>query len=144
MNKPESGLYQRFKHILLPCPIELKRVENSMDTGTPDVYYYTESNEGWIELKHIPRFPVRRGTPIRIPFRPGQYSWFKARFRLNPKTTYFLIVQIYDVVFMFKNSNVKEVYSFPELVHLCSYQWTVGRAHQAEIYRVLNELTTCL
>ena len=48
------------------------------DQGVPDV----ECLLGWIELKHLPRFPARAGTPVRVPhFTREQRGWLRRRWR---------------------------------------------------------------
>jgi hypothetical protein len=50
----------------------LKRVENAIDVGTPDVSYClrqsasTRAATGWLELKHIDALPARSATSVRI------------------------------------------------------------------------------
>jgi hypothetical protein len=138
MNKPESNLYARLSRALVACPIELKRVENSMDTGTPDVFYTSKNNEGWIELKYIKKFPVRLNTTIKVPFRAGQYAWVKRRLRLNNKTTNVLVIQIENTLFVFKDHSIQEEYTRKELVGLCSYQHDMTQIKGTPIFKELD------
>jgi hypothetical protein len=46
---------------------DLVRVENRVGVGTPDVNWAGFAQSGWLELKHLPRWPVRESTPILIP-----------------------------------------------------------------------------
>lgn len=50
---------------------KLRRIEDKLSRGTPDVLYYLRrgnvSARGFIELKHLPSWPSRATTPIIIP-----------------------------------------------------------------------------
>lgn len=140
MTGPEAKVFAKIKNALHPCPISLKRVENSMDTGTPDVYFTAVSNEGWIELKQIKSFPKRESTPIKIPFRPGQYAWLMSRYHMNPSTSGYLLIQIEDVLFLFKNEQIQEVYTREELLNKCCFmsnnRWS---AIATPLFKALNK-----
>ena len=141
MNKPEAGVYAKVNKSLKPCPIKLKRVENSMDTGTPDVYYYSANNEGWIEFKYIKSFPKRIDTLITIPFRPGQYAWLISRYNLNNSTSGFLLIQIEDVIFLFKNSLIQEKYTRAELLDRCDFMINIkSKGLSTCLFNALNSL----
>lgn len=50
----------------------LKRIENGVELGTPDVAYVLKvparpAASGWIELKHLSGWPKRPGTALNIP-----------------------------------------------------------------------------
>lgn len=43
------------------------RIENGVEPGTPDVYFSGPVvGRGWLELKHVPRWPARAATPCRV------------------------------------------------------------------------------
>jgi hypothetical protein len=65
------------------------RVENPIHPGTPDVNI---ADGRWIELKCIPRWPVRALTPVRIAhFTPQQRVWLYRRWRAAPGSTLLLL-----------------------------------------------------
>lgn len=69
----EGALWDTVRTALLPWGA-LKRIENSVDLGTPDVLYCLRRPRsvprvhvtGWVELKHLPAWPVRPDTPVVI------------------------------------------------------------------------------
>ena len=125
--KPETQLYKTLKQKLNRYPIELKRIENDIELGTPDLYYYTIYTEGWIELKQIKSLPKQASTKIKIPFRPGQYAWLLDRVRLNPMLHSFLVVKIEERLYVFYNSQIQEAYTLGELLAKnCFNQSLVG------------------
>ena len=53
-------------------------VENPAYPGTPDVNFLN----GWLELKHLPNWPVRANTPVQLGhFTPRQRIWLRKRWR---------------------------------------------------------------
>jgi len=74
----EANLRAAVKRALSPYGV-VKRVENAADVGTPDVAYCLKGRAGWLELKHLPAWPVRPATPVRIAhLRPEQVLWLEA------------------------------------------------------------------
>lgn len=67
----EDALWARTREHLGPLGL-LKRVENPIDPGTPDVCYLLSRYPkvapvcGWLELKHVPEWPKRPGTVFKI------------------------------------------------------------------------------
>jgi len=67
----EPALWQRTKAHLSPYG-KLVRLENPIDPGTPDVLYCIRRKPamtpatGLLELKHVPEWPARYGTPLRV------------------------------------------------------------------------------
>lgn len=125
--KPETALYRSIKPRLERYLVHLVRIESSVNIGIPDIYYYTPTSEGWLELKQIKQMPLYINTPIRIPFRQGQHAWLTQRFIKNTKTLGFLLVKIDKEVFLFKNNNILEEYTRTSIYKL------------AEVYGRLND-----
>lgn len=113
--KPETRLYHSLKTLLAPYSVHFDRIENSVNTGIPDIYFVTPENEGYIELKQIKAYPKNATTTIKIPFRPGQYAWFRRRLKLNSLTNYFLLLQVAGQLYVFHNKGVREEYTRQEL-----------------------------
>lgn len=120
MKKPESKLYEKLVKLFEAYPIIFHRIENDAELGTPDLHYTTENNEGWVELKVIKSMPKKKETGIKIPFRPGQYSWLRNRYWLNKNTSNWLVIQVEDMFFAFKNKGIKETYTRSELLSMCT------------------------
>jgi len=75
----ESAMWARLRARLDPFG-HFVRVENAIESGTPDVSYcITPGREGWMELKWAARWPVRSG-PLRLKhFTPEQRRWIRKR-----------------------------------------------------------------
>jgi hypothetical protein len=75
VRKPEQRLYDTMK---ANCAhgVRLERVENGVNTGTPDVHATRRGVTRWIELKVVER-PVRITTPLikRDTMRRDQIAW---------------------------------------------------------------------
>ena len=70
-------------------PLNAVAVENPAMPGTPDVNYI----EGWIELKRLPRWPVRQNTIVRIPtYTQQQRVWHFRRRRAGGQCWFLLQV----------------------------------------------------
>lgn len=80
---------------------EPQRVENPAGPGTPDVYYtMLTGTMGWVELKHVDKWPVRASTALNINhFTPQQRAWLRRHGKagcqchvlLQVDTDYFLL-----------------------------------------------------
>lgn len=140
MRKDETVMGHRLKNKLKRHPIEIKRMENEVDAGTPDAYYYTPFNEGWIEHKIIKSLPVKESTKIKIPFRPGQYGWLMERFSKCPGSVGFLVVQIMNTLYIFKNEGIKEEYTREELIGLSTYFEKFSLAKANDIFKVFSNI----
>ncbi len=57
----------------------IKRVENLIEVGTPDVYFAHDGVCGWLELKCM-RVERCKGE-VKIQFRPGQYPWLRTHWK---------------------------------------------------------------
>lgn len=70
----ESQMWEALRPIL--APVHPVRVENRVESGTPDVNYL----DGWIELKYIKNWPKKPEDPVRIAhFTPQQRTWLTLR-----------------------------------------------------------------
>lgn len=64
MRKAEQRLWDTMRQRLSGVPmLNLKRVENIVEPGFPDVYFRAERQHGWVELK-APKTPKRASTPL--------------------------------------------------------------------------------
>jgi hypothetical protein len=85
----ESSLWKRIKAGAaalhgLGTRIDLKRLENAVAAGHPDVEGCIDGQQIWIELKSELR-PARLATPIRFKVRPAQSIWHKQRGRAGSR-----------------------------------------------------------
>jgi hypothetical protein len=79
----EADLWARVRAALAPHG-RLVRVENRCDLGTPDVHYCLRrrpgdpATEGWLELKHVERWPPLARS-LRVPsLTLDQVTWHEA------------------------------------------------------------------
>ena len=75
----EHALSRRLVKKLAPKMYRWDRIENSVATGTPDVFYVGMRRPGWVELKHCHDYPKQPTTPIRFKrFTPDQVKTIEA------------------------------------------------------------------
>lgn len=85
----ESAMWKKVRPILLAAKLDPVRVENPIHPGTPDVNL---CDGRWIELKCIPRWPVRASTVVRIAhYTPQQRVWLYRRWIAAPGSTLLLL-----------------------------------------------------
>jgi len=71
----ERQMWDRLRPLLIKQKFDPVRMENSAMPGTPDVNYI----EGWIELKYIPRWPVRWSSLKISHYTSEQRAWLMRR-----------------------------------------------------------------
>jgi len=82
----EGGMWKSIRPVLKP--LDPVRIESPIVPGIPDVNY----NLGWIELKYMPRWPVK-GGPLRIDhYTKEQRDWAIQRKRAGGKV--FLLLKV--------------------------------------------------
>lgn len=87
--KSESVMWKKVRPIFLEAKLDPVRVENPIHPGTPDVNL---ADGRWIELKCIPRWPVRASTVVRIKhFTPQQRVFLYRRWKSAPGSTFLLL-----------------------------------------------------
>ena len=57
----------------------MTRIETSTGNGVPDVCLHFSGKHVWVELKHIPYWPKRKDTLVKLLLRPEQKLWLKSR-----------------------------------------------------------------
>lgn len=61
------------------------RLESSAGNGVPDITYGIPGEHGglglngFLELKYIPKWPIKPETKVKLPLRPEQKLWIKTR-----------------------------------------------------------------
>lgn len=91
----EQTMWDRVRDALVQGPRdEATRVENPAWPGTPDVSYCMRSAEGWLELKQITSWPVKRDTVVQVShFTPQQRAWLRKRRQAGGRAFLLLKVQ---------------------------------------------------
>jgi len=91
----------------------IQRIENTLDLGTPDAVYGLNYVTGLLEAKQLSRIPVHK---FKVPFRPGQYAWYK-RYAERKTGPYTLLLTIVDDWYIVPKSAVQEYYTMEEINH---------------------------
>jgi hypothetical protein len=105
----ETSLWGRLHRHLGPYG-RLIRIENRVETGMPDVYYCLRGATGWLELKQLPAWPKRAGTPIRIGhLTREQVIWLEAE-RANGGAAH-LLLQVGRDILLLDPSAVRDLFT---------------------------------
>jgi len=104
----ESGVWAYLKKGMIGTGWHATRIESSSGNGVPDVSFGIPEKNGWMELKYIPEWPKREGTIIKLPLRPEQKHWIKARGYLSGDVWVF--VRIKDTFFILTWEKAMEAY----------------------------------
>lgn len=107
----ESNLWKTVKPKLSPFGA-FRRVENRIDTGTPDVAYcatwQSETQSGWIELKDVHEWPVKPETNLTIEhLTQVQENWMIDWVGMGGRA--YLLVQVKHDYLLFNAWAVKEI-----------------------------------
>jgi len=89
----ESGVWQYLRKGMMGSGWHVTRIESSAGNGVPDVSYGIPGISGWIELKYIVNWPVRATTKVKLPLRPEQKYWIKARGELAGNVWVFIRIE---------------------------------------------------
>lgn len=74
----EANMWKTLRKHFIAAELDPHRIESSTKSGIPDVNIVS----GWIELKYIPRVPVRPDSKVRFPgFSIEQRNWLVKRSR---------------------------------------------------------------
>ena len=77
--KPEQRMWQVLRELTHGL-WNAQRHEDEFALGIPDVSFGAKHVQGWIELKQIPKWPVRPSTEVRVDhFTKQQRAWLKIR-----------------------------------------------------------------
>jgi len=89
----EAGLWSHMRRKCKNFPCDLTRVENGVETGTPDVNGCYDAVEFWVELKFRETWPVRESTPVRFRhYTEDQRRWLRDRGKVGGRA--WLLVQV--------------------------------------------------
>lgn len=84
-----------------------KRIENSLEPGTPDIYFTNKKFTGWMEAKML-KLGEKFIGEVRIPFRPAQYEWLMDNYK-NGGLSVLGIISDWGVFFAV-NEDIQRVY----------------------------------
>lgn len=103
MSGRESQLWQHVKRATTRAatgPLYLRRVENPLNDGHPDVEYLYRGRAGVVELKQRPAWPVRATTPVRLKhYTQAQRDDLKARYEAGGRA--FVLLQAAEEYLLF-------------------------------------------
>ncbi|MHA1302124.1 MAG: hypothetical protein ACTSPI_00280 [Candidatus Heimdallarchaeaceae archaeon] len=128
----ETKIYHKMRDKLSGKGMLLQRIE--MD-HVPDIFYRTWHQDGWIELKTLKSYPIRK-TYVEVPFRPGQMNWIKTYCSL--KGNMFLFFYIENSLWIFKKMNIKERYYINEIKKFSCYNALWKEVDWDNIYNLLD------
>ena len=101
MSKNESWFWGKIRDNL---NLEyMKRVENKIEPGWPDVHYINNTFPGWIELKYEEKFPKR------IDFEPGQPIWLSNYWEKGGTCFVFLYVRSENAIYVWLGFSAPEL-----------------------------------
>lgn len=92
----------------------LVRIENKIGLGTPDLAYVlrakgNRAEAGWVELKFLPRWPVRAETPVIISsLTIDQVMWGEAHVREGGRS--YLLLQAGRSYVLLKHPDVRKIF----------------------------------
>ena len=89
----EAGVWQTLRKGMMGTGWHVTRIESSAGNGVPDVSFGIPSKNGWVELKYIAEWPKRITTLIKLPLRPEQKHWIKARGELSGDVWVFIRIE---------------------------------------------------
>lgn len=140
--KSESLMWKKVRPVLLAAKLDPVRVENPIHPGTPDVNL---CDGRWLELKCIPRWPVRATTNVRIAhYTPQQRVWLYRRWKAAPGSTLLLLEVIADRQWLLFDGDVaaKIVGRTTAVVHRTSARAVLAESGLAELPAIFGEVDT--
>lgn len=121
--------------------LRLVRVEDRFNEGYPDVLYCFRGSAGWIELKHLGQWPVRKETPVHLPKLTLEQvtfaeSWDAAGGRC------WVLLQVANEYLMFPSTVTRAIYERRlTRVHLSrlASAWSAGKLPASAILKALDQ-----
>lgn len=125
-----------------PKHLRMQRIEDAYSSGIPDVAFSASWKRkriaGWIELKRVLKYPVRKATPIKMEhFTKEQKLFLKLHGRLSHSA--YLFVQVENDYYIFDHINIDKLgdeYDRADFERLCCGMWR-GGCNWKEVYMVL-------
>ena len=138
--KAESLMWKKLRPFLLAAKLDPVRVENPIHPGTPDVNL---CDGRWIELKCIPRWPVRARTVVRIAhYTPQQRVWLYRRWKAAPGSTLLLLEVCAERQWLLFDGDVaaKIVGRMNAAVHRTSARAVLAARELSELPKIFSEM----
>jgi hypothetical protein len=135
----ESGFWQWLRD-KMRCYWDAERIENGLACGVPDVNYGVPSHQGWIELKWLKKFPVRKTTKVRIHHWTGvQKQWLLRRGKVSGNC--WMMIRVEDEVFLFSydQTMLVETWTKSEWRMNCRFYSTVGAFKAMPFFQLLEK-----
>jgi len=87
------------------------RVENTCETGTPDVNLgWADGHSAWVELKYLSKFPVKSTTKISLEcYTRDQMLWLMTRWCVKPGGSW-LFVQVGVRYYLFRGRDCGKLF----------------------------------
>ncbi len=124
-------------------PIKLQPIEShGTGSGIPDIWFRTNTSEGWIELKEV-HYPKRKETTIKIPWRAAQLNWLKSYMQLGGHgilLVFFIDTFNTHCAYVFEGSNILKEYTQEQFHMLCSFSTAFTIDRSKDFFRILNNL----
>lgn len=96
MNKEEKT-FKEYLIRIMGTRWDVQSHEDKYSAGVPDLSYGAEGCNGWIELKHIIKWPFKDGTSIKFSrYTPQQVNWLISRGKKGGHC--FLMIKISNTV----------------------------------------------
>lgn len=118
--------------------MHLERVENAVNSGTPDVAGCLAGRHFWVELKTCD-MPARPDTPVRAGVRVEQRDWHLSAYAAGSLMTYFLI-QIGNERYLLIGNLAADLYSGTNIQRIRKCSLSVAGASAAEIIAICANL----
>lgn len=142
----ESRLWKTTRDNLKPFG-RLKRIENLLEEGTPDVSYTLRrkpvlpASSGWCELKFLPYYPKRPQTLVRIDHLTlDQVNWLNAEADAGGRA--WLLLHAAPYYLMLTPAQARRVYKVQYRAdELLADTWTAENDNEFPLKRILTCLT---
>jgi hypothetical protein len=135
--KSEQAFWTRLRSMLREQKCYALRLEDAAMRGLPDLYVAREGRSAWVELKHVPKLPVRRDTPIRTTLTSEQTAMLR-EIRVMGGVPTWLCVAIPDRIYLFEWKEaeiVRNGASFVRWKELASYEVPTHSLFPQDKYR---------
>jgi hypothetical protein len=87
---------------------DAQRHEDKISTGIPDVSFGLQGVNGWLELKHVKKYPKKSTTAVRIKhFTSDQKNWLKRRQKFGGNC--WVLIAIETDIYLFRALNLQEI-----------------------------------
>lgn len=129
----ETDLYQWTIRKLRGATVKLQAIESgSTGLGIPDWFYRTLTIDGWIEAKCLKDVK----EIVKIPFRPGQFSWLMNYTKLHGNAL--LFVQHKEWLTIFQGMMIQREYTIDEFLRQNVMHESLDNITKKMLYSILS------